>query len=155
MVPLGVCAFCLPYMSGGHLFPSARRLTLGSAHCLRRTCFFPASKALLAFGAGSRKSSRQRSFASVGKTQSHLGWSRCSHLSKALDWAYVLRHVLLFLALWTVRRCVQPATACFAIYSRDGQQRFTHSSVCQKATMANCWWCRVLCCNFWPAPDPS
>ena len=96
-------------------FPGARKLTLGSAHYLRRPCSSSASEALLAFGAGSRKSSRQRSFASIGKTRSHVGLSKCSYLSKALDWAYVPRHVLLFPCLRIIRRCVQPAKACLAM----------------------------------------
>ena len=102
-------------------FPSARILTLGSALYSRSPCSSPASEALLVFGAGSRKSSRQRSFASIGKTRSHVGLSKCyTHLSKALDWAYVPRHALLFPCLRIIRRCVQPAKACLAMYSRDG-----------------------------------
>ena len=96
-------------------FRGGRELVGGSAQCLRRPCSFPASKALLAFGAGSRKSSLQRSFASTGKTRSHVGWSNCSHLSKALDWAYVPRHVVLFPCLSIARSCAQPAKACLAM----------------------------------------
>ena len=51
------------------------------AECL---CTIPAAKALLAFGAGSRKSSLHRSLASASKTRCHSGRSSCSHLSKAL-----------------------------------------------------------------------
>ena len=91
---LAVCAWKSP-------FPGARKLTLGSAHCLRRLCSFPASEALLAFGAGSRKSSRQRSFASIGKTRSHVGWSKCSHLSKASGKTRSLTFLLAWLALTT------------------------------------------------------
>ena len=102
-------------------FPGDRKLIRGSAHCPRPPCSFPASNALLAFSAGSRKSSRQRLFASIGKTRSHVGWSKCSHLSKALDWAYVPRHVLLLPCLRIIRRCVQPAKACLAIYCRGNR----------------------------------
>ena len=58
-------------------------------------CTIPAAKALLVFGAGSRKSSLHRSLASAGKTRCHSDWSSYPHLSKTLDRAYVPRHVLL------------------------------------------------------------
>ena len=74
-------------------------------------CTIPASKALLAFGAGSRKASLHETFASAVESRSHLGWLSCSRLSKALGRAYAPHHVLLFLCLHIARSCAQPAKA--------------------------------------------